>query len=188
MSSFTCPLFSLLKKTKKPVKYLGSWQLLRHSSSTLKRCHHSNWLLGLSQKHSPVWRQATHQCWLCGDTVCSGGHDSPPAPVVCVRSGHDCELGGASVLRAITPQQSSVSTYCPVKSLSDPYWLVGSEATGISSLNCSIKQKHVKANWHREGHFFRNSERFENNVWYVLENSKVLKYSLTKFCSLHWHF
>ena len=49
------------------VKYVGSWQLLRHSSSTLKPCHHSNWLLSPGQKHSPVWRQAAHQCSLCGD-------------------------------------------------------------------------------------------------------------------------
>lgn len=44
----------------------------------------------------------THQCSLCGDTVCLGGHDSHPAPMVCVCSGHDCELGGTPDLRAIT--------------------------------------------------------------------------------------
>lgn len=77
-------------------------------------CHHSKWLSSPGQKHLPVWRQATHQCSLCGDTVCFGGHESPPTPVICACSGHDCEFGGTAVLRAIAPPQSSVSAYCPL--------------------------------------------------------------------------
>lgn len=53
----------------------------------------------------PVWRQAAHQCSLCGDSERSGGHDSPLAPpALHQRSGRDSELGDTTILQAITGQ------------------------------------------------------------------------------------
>lgn len=72
--------FSICRR--ETVSYAGSQQLLRHSSSSLKFCHHCNWLLNSGQKHSAVWRQATHQCSLCGDRASRGGHDNPPVIMI----------------------------------------------------------------------------------------------------------
>lgn len=115
MSSFTCPLFPLQKK-----KLSNTWG---HDSCS--GIHPAPW--------SPVttltdfWAQARriHQsgdkqptsahyveilcAWVAMMVLCS--------PHVCVRSGHDCELGDTAVLRAITPPQSSVSTHCPLRSV-----------------------------------------------------------------------
>lgn len=53
--------------------------------STLKSCHYFNWLLCPGQKHSMVWRQATHHCSLYGDTVWRmDDNDSPPPPLLSV--------------------------------------------------------------------------------------------------------
>lgn len=107
-----CPalhaFFSLCRKKKLS-------NMLGHLDSIPKPCYHSNFWVQASNIHQCVDKQ-TRQCSLCGDTVSPGGHDTSPAAMVCVRSGHDCELGCTAVLRTITPPQSSVSTCCLLRS------------------------------------------------------------------------
>lgn len=120
------------------VKYSGSQQLLRHSSSCLEPCHNSNWLLEPRPETFSSPETNNPQVFIMWKHCEQGGHDSPPAILICKGSGHDCEFGTAIPL-AITPLQSSVST-CPLKSVSHPYWPVSLEVRGISLLNCAIKQ------------------------------------------------
>lgn len=129
--------FSLCRR--ETVRYAGSQQLLRHSSSSLKPCHQCNWLLNSGQKHSAVWsEQPTNAHYV--ETVQAAVAMTVLKPSwSCKCSGHDWEFGTA-IPWAITPQQSSVSTHCLLKSVSDPDWPVNSEVRDISSLNCTIKQ------------------------------------------------
>lgn len=129
--------FSLCRK--ETVRYAGSQQLLRHSSSSLKRCHHCNWLLNLGQNHSAVSRKATYQCILCGDTKSCDGHDRPQATMIMgvFRSWLGVLLCDPMSYNSTTGiSANTLSLWICFRA-----WLTSQlQVRDISSLNCTIKQ------------------------------------------------
>lgn len=123
--------------------------------------------------------------------MCLCGHDSPPAPVVCVSSGHNCELDGTVVLWAVTPLQSSVSKHPVPSNPSDAYWPVGLEARGIPSLNCSIMQSvqgQTESGWCHFAQTVR-MKKLENKVsrfGRIIQCWIIVSLSFSSFTDILW--
>lgn len=100
MPSFTCSIFPL--QEKKTVRYPRSQQLLRHSSSTLKPCHCSDFWAQARNIHQRGDKQPTAARYM---VILCGARLAMTVLQPCC-SGHDLELGGTAVPWAIALQQS----------------------------------------------------------------------------------